>query len=70
MHRIFLLLTTAALIFAQEGGPTPVGPAAPSGSPGAAPAAAGGGGTMWPMLLFLGLMVAMRWFIVNRPQKK
>jgi len=25
---------------------------------------------MWPMLLFLGLMVAMMWFMVIRPQKK
>lgn len=68
MHRIFLLLTTAALILAQEGGPSPAGPAAPGGSPGAAPAASGG--SMWPMLLFLGLMVAMMWFMVIRPQKK
>jgi preprotein translocase subunit YajC len=69
MHRIFLLLTTAALILAQEGGPSPASPAAPSGTPGAAPAAANGG-SMWPMLLFLGLMVAMMWFMVIRPQKK
>lgn len=70
MHRIVLLLSTAALILAQEGGPSPGGPA-PAGVPGGAPAgAAGGGGSMLPMLLFLGLMVLMMWFMVIRPQKK
>ncbi len=70
MHRIVLLLTTAALIFAQEGGPSPVGPAspAPGGVPGAAPAA--GGFQQYGLFLFLGLMVLMMWFMVIRPQKK
>ena len=70
MHRIVLLLTTAALIFAQEGGPSPVGPSvpAPGGAPGAAPAA--GGFQQYGLFLFLGLMVLMMWFMVIRPQKK
>jgi preprotein translocase subunit YajC len=69
MHRIVLLLTTAALILAQEGGPNPGAPAGPA--PGGAPgAAAPQGGSMWPMLIFLGLMVLMMWFMVIRPQKK
>ena len=70
MHRIVLLLTTAALILAQEGGPSPVGPAAPApgGAPGAAPAAGGLGN--YGLFLFLGLMVLMMWFMVIRPQKK
>ncbi len=70
MYRIALLLTTAAMILAQDGGPTPGGPApgGPSGAPGVAPAA--GGSSMWPMLIFLGLMVLMMWFMVIRPQKK
>jgi preprotein translocase subunit YajC len=69
MHRIVLLLTTAALILAQEGGPNPGAPAGPA--PGGAPSgAAPQGGSMWPMLIFLGLMVLMMWFMVIRPQKK
>lgn len=69
MHRIVLLLTTAALILAQEGGPNPAGPAGPAspGAPGAAPQ--GGFGGMG-MLVFLGLMVLMMWFMVIRPQRK
>ncbi|MBN8524959.1 MAG: preprotein translocase subunit YajC [Planctomycetes bacterium] len=69
MHRIVLLLTTAALILAQEGGPNPGGPGAPAapGAPGAAPQ---GGFQGWGMLVFLGLMVLMMWFMVIRPQKK
>ncbi len=70
MHRIVLLLTTAALILAQEGGPSPVGPSSPvpGGAPGAAPAA--GGFQQYGLFLFLGLMVLMMWFMVIRPQKK
>ena len=66
MHRIALLLITAAMIFAD--GPNP---GAPGTAPGSAPAgAAPAGGSMWPMLIFLGLMVLMMWFMVIRPQKK
>ncbi len=71
MHRIVLLLTTAALILAQEGGPSPSGPIAPgdvAGAPAGAPAAQGFQG--WGLFLFLGLMVLMMWFMVIRPQKK
>lgn len=68
MHRIVLLMTTAALILAQEGGPNPVAPSAPAG-PGA-PGAPQGGFGGWGMLIFLGLMVLMMWFMVIRPQKK
>jgi preprotein translocase subunit YajC len=69
MHRIVLLMTTAALILAQEGGPNPAGPApvAPGAPAGAAPA---GGFQGYGMLIFLGLMVLMMWFMVIRPQKK
>jgi preprotein translocase subunit YajC len=69
MHRIVLLMTTAALILAQEGGPNPAGPApvAPGAPAGAAPA---GGFQGYGMLIFLGLMVLMMWFMVIRPPKK
>ena len=67
MHRIVLLLTAAALILAQEGGPSPVGPA--PAAPGA-PAGASGGMGGWGLFLFLGLMILMMWFMVIRPQKK
>lgn len=69
MHRIFLLMTTAALILAQEGGPNPAGPgpAAPGAPAGAAPQGGMGG---YGMLIFLALMVLMMWFMVIRPQKK
>jgi preprotein translocase subunit YajC len=70
MHRIFLLMTTAALILAQEGGPGPGGPIAPV-APGAPAGAAPQGGMQgYGMLIFLGLMVLMMWFMVIRPQKK
>jgi preprotein translocase subunit YajC len=71
MHRLVLLLTAATLAFA-EGGPNPAGPnpgSAPGGpeTPAGAPAQ---GGSMWPMLIFLVLMVGMMWFMVIRPQRK
>jgi preprotein translocase subunit YajC len=68
MYRIALLLSAAAIVLAQEGGgPNPGAPAGPGGAPGAAQPQ---GGSLWPMLIFLGLMVLMMWFMVIRPQRK
>lgn len=72
MHRIVLLLSTAALLLAQEGGPAgPAGPANPGSpsAPGGAGAGAGGIGG-WGLFIFLGLMILMMWLMVIRPQKK
>ena len=69
MHRIVLLLTTAALIFAQDG-PNPGAPASPVGPGSPAAPGATGGFQQYGLFLFLGLMVLMMWFMVIRPQKK
>lgn len=66
MHRIVLLITAASLLLAESG---PELPAAPGTAPGT-PAAAPQGNPMWQILLFVGVMVAMMWFMVIRPQKK
>jgi preprotein translocase subunit YajC len=69
MHRIVLLVTAVSLAYAEGGPAAPAGPGAPTDAPAGAPAAAGGG-SMWPMLIFLALMIGMMWFMVIRPQKK
>jgi preprotein translocase subunit YajC len=66
MHRLVLLLTAAAVIFAEGG---PAAPSAPAPGPGGAPAGNGGLGALFPFLL-IGGMILMMWFMVIRPQKK
>lgn len=68
MHRIVLLITAASLLLAESGPELPG--AAPGAAPGGAPAGAQPGNPGWMLFLFIGVMVAMMWFMVIRPQKK
>ncbi|GMV44316.1 MAG: hypothetical protein AMXMBFR64_60320 [Myxococcales bacterium] len=67
-------LLLRAAIFAQSnlqpGEPAPGAPAAPAGAPAGDPAAAPQGGSMLQTLIFFGIMIAIFYLLIFRPQQK
>jgi len=74
MHRIILLITASASLFAAEsGGPAGAAPAtAPAGgaAPGVAPVAGADQGSPYGMLIMMAGFIAIFYFFMIRPQQK